>query len=162
MNRFTILFYFNAVPTFEVRVDPSSVEGLTSESNTFLCTAAVNDSVMILKTFQWSQSVAGGPSTDLSDNGDTVRITDSDLNAPTSTSQLVIVEHSPGEYQLICNATLQFPGEMDDIHVAEYASMTITGNALVMYCIVLQPYMHMSPENTHKLNMEVLILGVIF
>ncbi len=130
---FAYVFLWNsifvyAVPLFEVRVDPSSVQGLASDTITLLCTATVHDSVTVPKTFHWSRIVAGGPPTDLSDNGGTVRITNSNLNASTGTSQLVTVEHSPGQYQFVCSVTLQFPGEMDDISVAEQANVTITGN----------------------------------
>ncbi len=123
------MLFVYAVPLFEVQVVPSSVEGLASDTITLLCTATVHDSVTVPKTFHWSRMVAGGPPTDLSDNGGTVRITNSNLNASTGTSQLVTVEHSPGQYQFVCSISLQFPGEMGDISVAEQAN--VTGNCHV-------------------------------
>ncbi len=73
--------------------------------------------------------------TALTDNGDTVRITQANLNAPTSTSQLTIVEDTPGHYQLTCNATLQFSGEVDDISQSDHANVTIAGKSWVLLCI---------------------------
>ncbi len=65
--------------------------------------------------------------TALTDNGDTVRIAQANLDAPTSTSQLTIVEGTPGRYQFTCNATLQFSGDVDDISLTDYANVTIAG-----------------------------------
>ncbi len=145
-------FTFHTVPPFEVRVDPSSVEGLASDTITLLCTATVHDSVAVPKTFHWSRIVAGGPPTDLSDNGGTVRITNSNLNASTGTSQLVTVEHSPGQYQFVCSVTLQFPGEMGDIsiHVAEQTNVTITGNP--GNCHVYQLHSSTGADNLAKIR----------
>lgn len=120
----------SAVPPFEVQVEPRSFGGLINQPLTLTCTATADASVLVDKTFRWERRIIDGAQTELIDNGDTVRIRESDLSSPVSTSELIVNESNPGFFQFVCNATLQFPGVENDISKTDYANVTFTGKTL--------------------------------
>ena len=78
--------------------------------NTFslTCTATVPQGVVSPKTFTWRRRI--GPSTrglnDTTDNGDSILITSTNLDQPTSTSVLTVRETTAGDYCQFINFTL--------------------------------------------------------
>ena len=122
-------FFFCTGPLFEVDVQPNMVISFDTEPfNTFTltCTAIVHDSVTVHKTIHWTMGPQGSE-VDVSDNGDTVVITNTNLNSPVSTSVLQVTEDVIGNYPYTCTAVLQFSGEEDDISASDTASVTIKG-----------------------------------
>ena len=120
---------FSAGPLFEVEVQPNMVISFDTEPyNTFTltCTATVHDSVTVHKTIHWKIGPQGSE-VNISDNGDTVVITNTNLNSPISTSVLQVTEDVIGNYQYTCTAMLQFSGEEDDISASDTANVTIKG-----------------------------------
>ena len=98
-------------------VHPNTMR-LPSESpyNTIIitCTASAPKGVVAGKSFRWRRRI-GSPTSSLSeitDNGDTIIIADSNLNQPVSASVLTVRETAPGEYHYRCLV------EISDIHVS--------------------------------------------
>ena len=75
---------------------------------TITCTATAPEGVISPKTFIWRRTnVAACDSfTDISDNGNTLRIMSSGLGQPVSTSALTVTEDTPAEWQYCCEARL--------------------------------------------------------
>ena len=72
----------------------------------------------------------GGQDAEISSDGERFVITDMNLNDPTSSSILRVVENTPGTYQYVCTAVLQFPGEQDDVMTSSSANVTVQGRAV--------------------------------
>lgn len=72
----------------------------------------------------------GGQDAEISSDGERFVITDMNLNDPTSSSILRVVENTPGTYQYVCTAVLQFPGEQDDVMTSSSTNVTVQGRAV--------------------------------
>ena len=94
--------------------------------NTFIitCTASAPRGVVAAKSFQWRGRI-GSPTNTLSettDNGDTIKIADSNLDQPVSISVLTVRERAPGEYHYRCLVEIsdiraKTQMDVDSIHV---------------------------------------------
>ena len=69
----------------------------------------------------------------VSSNGDTIIITDMNLNALTSNSILRVREITSGTYQYICTSVLQFPDVQDNIIGFSSANVIVRGRTASMY-----------------------------
>ena len=107
---------------------------VTPPYNTFTlnCTASVRDTVLVPKTFYW-RVLFGGQEMNVSSNGDTIIITDMNLNALTSNSILRVREITSGTYQYICTSVLQFPDVQDNIIGFSSANVIVRGRTASMY-----------------------------
>ena len=104
---------------------------VTPPYNTFTlnCTASVHDTILVPKQFHWKMHF-GGQEMNVSSNGDSILITDMNINAPTSNSIFRVTESIPGVYQYICTAVLQFPAAEDDITGISSANVTVRGRTM--------------------------------
>ena len=115
-------YFFLIVPTLTLSVMPNTTRLPSAEPYnrfTITCTATAPEGVISPKTFIWRRTnVAGGSCdsfTDISDNGDTLRIMFSSLGQPVSTSVLTVTEDVPAEWQYCCEARLTDLGSSDVI-----------------------------------------------
>ncbi len=82
-----------------------------SPYNTFtiLCTATTPEGVITPKAFEWRRRVGAnkeGTFLEVTDIGDAVLIENSNLDQPTSTSQLRVTENTPEVYEYRCRVSL--------------------------------------------------------
>jgi len=82
----------------------------TAPYNTFslICTATVPQGVVSPKTFTWRRRIGSstGGLNDITDNGDSILITSTNLDQPTSTSVLTVRETTAGDYRYCCRVDL--------------------------------------------------------
>lgn len=112
------------VPSLTATMQPESVTALDiSPYNTFTlrCFADVPSNVLLLKSFEWRNG-----STTISDNGNTILISDRNTNKAQSTSELTVDNPSAGSYTYVCSVTISIPGGADLVAQAS-SSVTVKG-----------------------------------
>ncbi len=125
-----------SAPTIVLSLSPDHAIRLPAESpyNTYaiVCTATTPDTVVTSTSFTWTRIDEGVEV--IKDNGDSVMIEYANLDQPTSTSTLHLVQDTPGNYQYLCQAALQqlnirrrlvylFPIEITGTCYAKYSYM---------------------------------------
>ena len=114
-------------PVLSVEVTPGAITVLdVSPYNLFslLCTATQPSSITVSKTITWSETYSGFT---LSDNGDTVNITTTDLGN-TTTSILSVRANESGALLFACNAKLEVSGD-PVVMQSQAAGVTVRGKA---------------------------------
>lgn len=88
-----------------------------SPYNTFTlrCAASVPDTVLLQKSFEWSDG-EGNP---ISDNGNSILISRRDLSAPKSISELTVNNPSIGNHTYFCTVSMSIPG---GLNISNYTS----------------------------------------
>ena len=127
---FDIVLY--TVPPISVSVHPSdtiALDIIPYNVFTLNCTAVAPDGVIEPKLFQWrlgdlpSQVI-------INDNGETVLISNHDLDSPQSTSVLTVIEQPIGTYTYNCSVSIDIPG----VFASASASVTVQGkNTRITY-----------------------------
>lgn len=110
---------------------PESVVALDYNGyNTFsiTCMAEVPSGLQLSKTIRWEVSEGGAPSNPVSDNGDTITITDSGLDNPISSSVLMVTEDVAGQYVYTCTAIAV--SQVGDPDIMESASTDVVVKGL--------------------------------
>ena len=100
----------------------------TAPYNTFslTCTATVPQGVVSPKTFTWRRRIGSSTDdlTDITDNGDSILITSTNLDQPTSTSVLTVKETTAGDYRYRCRVDL---GELPVFSKTDVYPINVTG-----------------------------------
>jgi len=94
--------------------------------NTFslTCTATVPQGVVSPKTFTWRRRIGPRGLNDITDNGDSILITSTNLDQPTSTSVLMVRETTAGDYHYRCRVDLS---ELLLINKTDLYPINVTG-----------------------------------
>ena len=105
------VWFFPTAPTITVSLEPNTTRLLTVPPyNTIAitCTATAPEGVVAGKTISWRRRI--GPSTtdltEITDNGDTIRIVTTGFNQPETISVLTVTETTPGDYRYRCRVDI--------------------------------------------------------
>ncbi len=122
----------NAVPTLTLSIQPPEAIALDVapyNSLTLACVGTAPDGIAVTKAFEWRENSGDGQKL-LVHNGESIEISNSQLQMPLSFSELTVTGNSIGAYTYICIGSMQVYG---GLNVAASATATATIQGIYLY-----------------------------
>ena len=141
------MYTSSTVPTITVTLEPNTTRLPTEPPyNTFTitCTAIAPEGVVAGKTIEWMRRIGSSTTglTEITDNGDTIRIMTTGPNQPETTSVLTVTETTPGDYRYRCRVDIPELGSVSQMTEDVYPIDVIGEFQALLFHILINPFLY--------------------